>query len=408
MSNTQDPPTSQLSNLPTHLPSASPPSPRTIELDGLRGLAALSVALGHCVTRTSPNLVYNKSVDEIDYSNGIDVAMRFLHIIFNADAAVVLFFVLSGHVLFASLQRKSLTNFHSLSPSNSYSSSLSSLKLFWQSINLWKYLPVYVVRRLFRIYPVVISSFVVFAFFVPWDLMRLIENMLLWKVDLNGVTWSLQVELIGSLIVFFTWVFLNAIPRFPLLMPGILIASCLWAMQAMNLFTYLPMFLMGCSISLYRNQFNHLLRPRSLRRTAIWTSIFIFLTADFLIGKGAANVLIVGIAATLIIAGIVATIHSDPLSPDTKLLRSNTVQFLGRVSYPFYLLHGAAIRFFFAVTIACSLDFKLISPFEGWALLAVMTCAVALASSWLIHIGIEKPGIKAGAWLTRKLNGGCG
>src|SRR6201999_1709675 len=64
----------------------------------------------------------------------------------------------------------------------------------------------YAISRLFRIYPVVIATIAVYAAVGlaqgrPWPLADLALNAALVKIDINGVFWTLQSELIGSALV---------------------------------------------------------------------------------------------------------------------------------------------------------------------------------------------------------------
>ena len=80
---------------------------RNYDLDGLRGLAALSVAIGHCASVAGgigPAL--RMTVATAPDATLQDAVFRFLHIVFHADAAVILFFVLSGLVLSRSLRHR--------------------------------------------------------------------------------------------------------------------------------------------------------------------------------------------------------------------------------------------------------------------------------------------------------------
>src|SRR4051794_26674435 len=79
---------------------------RSNALDGLRGLAALAVAFAHCnlaIMGTGPWVATIR-----DYGNlsGPEIASGLLYVLFPGHAAVTLFFVLSGHVLWRSFKRR--------------------------------------------------------------------------------------------------------------------------------------------------------------------------------------------------------------------------------------------------------------------------------------------------------------
>src|ERR1700733_6390234 len=75
-------------------------------LDGVRGIAALSVALGHCVTQVTGLALWNTSLRDFPAMPAMSIVMRVLSALFPSDAAVMVFFVLSGHVLWGSFQRR--------------------------------------------------------------------------------------------------------------------------------------------------------------------------------------------------------------------------------------------------------------------------------------------------------------
>src|SRR5688572_21034930 len=78
---------------------------REARLDALRGIAALSVAVAHSITLFSEEPIYNKIFLDINYESFTAIFFRIIYIIFNADAAVIIFFVLSGYVLTKSLNK---------------------------------------------------------------------------------------------------------------------------------------------------------------------------------------------------------------------------------------------------------------------------------------------------------------
>lgn len=145
-----------------------PPVPRRFEfLDSARGLAAWSVLIFHTI------LVYNFEVANTQLSPW---KLAFLKVIFNGSEAVSFFFVLSGFVL---------------------ASSLKGLKGDF-------YFPNYILKRLFRIYPLYILA-VLIAFVMATDhkVFYLLQELLL----TSGVHrlippgWTMGIELILSLLM---------------------------------------------------------------------------------------------------------------------------------------------------------------------------------------------------------------
>jgi peptidoglycan/LPS O-acetylase OafA/YrhL len=84
-------------------------SPRNEGLDGIRGLAALSVALGHCYLVAFGLDIWRATVRDLFTLVPEDIGYRLLSLAFPADPAVMVFFVLSGNVLWQSFVRKRLS-----------------------------------------------------------------------------------------------------------------------------------------------------------------------------------------------------------------------------------------------------------------------------------------------------------
>ncbi|MFL5251947.1 MAG: acyltransferase family protein, partial [Rhodopila sp.] len=87
------------------MPPATPQT-RIPGLDGLRGIAALSVALGHCLLQVTGLPLWGTSLRDFPSMQAADIAMRVFSPLLPSDAAVMVFFVLSGHVLWQSFQRR--------------------------------------------------------------------------------------------------------------------------------------------------------------------------------------------------------------------------------------------------------------------------------------------------------------
>ena len=106
------------------------------------------------------------------------VIKRLLVHIFPSTAAVLIFFVLSGHVLWRSFVRKKLSAGDTLD---------------------------YLCARVFRLFPLVIVTVLPFGYLDNASWKQVLANMLLLSNSLNGVLWSLQVEIVGSAVVFAIW-----------------------------------------------------------------------------------------------------------------------------------------------------------------------------------------------------------
>src|SRR3954452_15317051 len=152
---------------------------RSHALDGLRGLAALTVAFAHCNLAVMGPGPWAATLRDYGSLSGAEIASSLLYVVFPGHAAVTLFFVLSGHVLWQSFQRRQPNSLVDL--------------------------PNYMVSRAYRLLPVAIVSAIPFGFLTDASAADLVANMLLLSHSINGVLWSLQVEAVCSLAIFLGW-----------------------------------------------------------------------------------------------------------------------------------------------------------------------------------------------------------
>lgn len=224
---------------------------RNRELDGLRGLAAMAVAIGHCITATFGIEVWQKSVADFASMSWQQIAGRLGHVLFPADAAVVVFFVLSGYVLWGSLVRRG-------------------------SGDLTEFLP-YAVSRAYRLLPVAIASAMALGFLIPTASIDLVKNALLLSYNINGPIWTLQVEVIGSLLIFA--MFATVVRTTPFLLTiftaGLAIAAIY---NQHSLILFLSTFAMGASL--------HYLPVRWFESRWLMAAYLPLIFADLLIGHG--------------------------------------------------------------------------------------------------------------------------
>ena len=132
---------------------------RNLALDGVRGLAALSVALGHCMLIVAGMEVWSKTAFDFPNMPAQEIAGRLMHLLFPGNGAVMVFFVLSGYVLWGSFARKQSTIADT---------------------------PDYLVARVFRLLPLVIATH---AAATGWSRFptpgELVANMVLLSTSMN-------------------------------------------------------------------------------------------------------------------------------------------------------------------------------------------------------------------------------
>ncbi len=370
-------------------------------LEAIRGLAALMVAVGHAL------VVYPVQ----DFARTTTLALR---TIFNGDSAVTMFFVLSGLVLGLGLQRMGRGNFRELSA--------------------------FATRRVFRILPVLwVSIFAILVFLVlvrPWggalswfghalsyrssvlnpsvfpSADVILQNMLLLNSSMNLVTWTLGVEMLGSLLLALahcarmrlpasgTWLLLAVAGFLALLGKWFLLLGWvkLEAMLRCEMLQFVYLFYLGYLLPI--------LGPRCFAwcRDSSRSSALVLLGALLLLSSGAwfedTYRLAAGLGAWMTL-GIL--LHGFPIR-SFRILDWPVVRFLGRISYSFYLLHdlvliiGARIgaHFVFQGQIPAH-------PFVVNLILVLLSVPLAAGLASVTHRWIEMPFIRWGKTLAAKL-----
>jgi peptidoglycan/LPS O-acetylase OafA/YrhL len=318
-------------------------------LDGLRGMAALSVALGHCVVQVTGLALWGTSLRDFPSMPATHIIMRVLSALFPSDAAVMVFFVLSGHVLWGSFRRKNL--------------------------RLVADLPDYACARIYRLFPLAIVSALPLGLLVNAPAPELVRNMLLVSDSLNNVLWSLQVEVAASFALFALWGVTKG-SGWKLLAALAVAFAVTPFFRGVGSVVFFPAFILGASISSIPAQ---VWRNRWILAGGIVVLIF----TNVVTGHG-------GITRCFEMAGatvLVGAVANGAL----RFLRSPVPLFLGAVSYPFYLTHvvGLAGAEPFLNALAPG------SPFVMIAARAAGSIALTIPLAWLLHVFVEDPVLRA-------------
>lgn len=349
-----------------------PTSARLPELDGLRGLAALSVFLSHTV-HLIPGQEY------------LSVQRTPLHLLWLGFPAVTIFFVLSGFVLalpYVGVQRRPLRP------------------------------AAFLLKRLCRLYPAYWAA-LLFALLLrgwvlahnhlaplnPWaaalwtipltpDLLLRVFAMIAPGVQTNGidpVIWTLVLEMKVSLLFPAILFVLRRTPHWAF---DLLLLAVLAALGPLNPFlSVLPIFFAGACLAKYAAP----LRVAFARRSG-WLLSLVFLAALALYGIRD----ILGLpntypgALTISAGSVLLLLLVLCWTPLNRLAASPPVHFLGVVSFSFYLLHLPVLL---AVT-------SLLHPvLHSVPLCAAVALPLALGLARLSYGCIERPGIRLGVWL---------
>lgn len=320
---------------------------RNIALDGVRGLAALSVALGHCMLIVAGVAVWSKTAFDFPAMPAQEIAGRLMHLLFPGNGAVMVFFVLSGHVLWGSFVRKQ-----------------AAVADF----------PDYLVARVFRLLPLVIASTLLFLIVTAPSVSELIANMLLLSTSMNGVLWSLQVEMVGSMVIFVAWLLTRNDPL-RLFAALCVTAAAVPLFRGNQLVVYLPAFLLGALI-------HHVPARVWQSRSLLFVALAVLLLPSIVFSYRGVTQLLEILAATAII-GCVGTQRP-------AVLQSRPASFLGAVSYPFYLVHPLGV----AGALALVGPLPVLNFLFQFLVYALVSLAISLPVAWLLHVTVEMPALR--------------
>jgi peptidoglycan/LPS O-acetylase OafA/YrhL len=331
-------------------------------------------------------------IDPLDGHSSLFYAARFSEAFINAGAAVVFFFVLSGFVL---------------------AKSFSSRRQYGE----------FYLRRAFRIFPAMIVSVLVLAalrhFLTPlphasaWSdeyynfaisITDVVRNIFLLGYTANGVTWSMAVECVGSILLPAFVIFQARMSTRTIAVIGVILTVICGAFQIIPTVEYLFCFWFGCALA------NDALRSRIT--LPLWLAVSVAFAVIGAIGiapsiltataaqasshaGGAALLLFPHKLAWLrtvgyCFASIVFLASAIRYGKDVRYLGSPALAYLGRISYSLYLFHPAALLVVAFAFGRAGLD--------GWLVnipIALVSIPVALAICKLSYQYVEAP------WLAR-------
>ncbi|MPW20587.1 acyltransferase family protein [Paraburkholderia sp. CNPSo 3157] len=301
-------------------------------LEALRGIAALSVAVGHSMIWLAFNREQIGATPVWEVSGTQARIARFLISVFSGEAAVDIFFVLSGFVLTASMLGQQLTagRFWSFSVKRLF----RIVPVSWLSLGV-------VVMYLLSIYPghsVIAGASDWFTnwYGEPLAAKTVIENAAFVSPWLNPNAWTLKVELIASALLpaMVFAVGRSGMIRTVVLLMATLLVGWMFRADQFGAFHYVYMFAVGIAV------FKH--GARTTAREQGGAALVIACVAA-IVASGACFPLWHPFEADLIIvaasAVLIWMIASGRDNIALSVLDFRWVRFLGRISYSFYLLH---------------------------------------------------------------------
>lgn len=360
-------------------------STRLHHLDALRGLAALSVAYMHCLCLVS-----------VDY-----VQMNLL-----GRAPVIFFFLLSGFVLSRSLCKKEGLSFNGILG--------------------------YYIRRIFRLYPAILGALILASvaarFYVspesihpplkiPFSTMLdeplairsfhgYLDATVLKDFRLDHPLWTIRTEFLCSALLPVILILVNYW-RF-LTMPLVLIFTILLARGDLlgfprhDIFApqyfFLPFYL-GYLIYLDAPEASNLTQ-RSTEWLLFFGAVLLFVTVN----KGMTDVNTVDAVESIILGGVLLVLIPCNWPRLKNLLLTPSMQFLGRISYSFYLFHVPVLCFVWSmIARMCPQVLYLHSHFIIISLLFILSLALTIPLAHAMELYIEQPWNKLGHSLATRI-----
>jgi peptidoglycan/LPS O-acetylase OafA/YrhL len=338
---------------------------RNHQLDGLRGYAAVMVSVFHtilCMDETLIHRIVYGGVSKLPdaYSWFAKVILK----LFSGETAVFIFFVLSGTVLFQSLMRARRPF-------------LSEALIF-------------TVRRLVRIYPALIICLAVMTLYSiaiggSVSVYDFAVNSALYAFPINGATWTLNVEVVAVgfiLATYLGWLVGNEWGLIAVAVGlGIALRSPLLEPHAVTFKSYWVFFVLGMLIPTRVGGWIARLVP-----TIAWPFVLlVVIVFKSTLQQGA-------------IALLVTMLYYNKTGALGHVLEKPASQFLGRISYSFYLYNPLA----FSIVCGYLKQWPLVAshPVEAGLLASIPVIAITTLFAYFSTRFVEVPGIEFGRALS--------
>jgi peptidoglycan/LPS O-acetylase OafA/YrhL len=361
-------------------------------IEGMRGLAALSVAIFHSV----PLVIGDRVVALLDLrvwavsdvEGGVVTALT---ILFNGSAAVSVFFVVSGFVLGLSLDRDrrpacvtaaafGLHRLARIMPALGVNLTLTLLA--WMALAALAPPPL--------IEP------------VP-DLAAYLRNLLLLDFTLNYASWTLQIELQAVAIIVAAhfararwgeWVLpaVTALAIVVIFLPS--------SVRGLRVADYAFMFLLGMMIA---RRVPLAACGKGRAAALVCVGLVMLLATRSVLGFSSRWTLLAEGCGAAMLCTVAA------MRPPVRLLAAldrGVVRHLGRISYSFYLYHPSMLLLMGApMKLARLAGLPAVVELAIGLAAAAATVAGAFAAGWLSYLVVERPCIAGGRWLSARLLG---
>jgi peptidoglycan/LPS O-acetylase OafA/YrhL len=350
---------------------------RNYALDGVRGVAAAVVVVYHFICAFLPDLLFSRATD---------TPINFL---FNGVFSVVVFFVLSGYVVCASAAQR--RNPVALNVGLRYvrlaAPAMISALFAWMLIQAFPH----AIEHLRALMPHNPSLRAAYAGDAPGPLVALyqggVEVFLTGESRFNAVLWTMQNELIASVLIYLVYGFTSGRTKW-ILMGALASVPLVFRSEF-----YYEAFIVGCLLYEFRGKL-----PARFAVPAFVVGLLLGSTQLGLMGRlglpELPSVLAVGVpfsfwyvlGASFVVYGV---LYAPALA---RLFETRIPRILGRLSFPLYLVH-APIQ----TTVIAALYGRI--PIA--ALFALCVVLVGLAS-WAMDYAAERPTLAFIRWAQKR------
>ena len=361
-----------------HLPNLN----RQIEIDGLRGLAAVSVIFYHAILYTGDTASTTLLLPIQELGTTRDALTKIALMLVSGHSAVMLFFVLSGFVLTLSLERIGRIN--------------ARVALDFG------------VRRIFRLYPALVVSLLVFGLvavayqvmgwggFPSPSMTGFLQNAVLIKNVWIGPSYTVQLELLAApfLLLFFVIKRMFGLPG-----TLVVLLYTLLAMGNPSLTFFAPemdrwIFSFAVGMTLADPGWRAVFERVS--PSALWGILMLYFfgrTFSPLVSHEAV------VAQNIICAALIGSVcyakHDVGLC---KVLRAPGIQRLGQISYSLYLINVV----FLLVIWSLVGDWYLYNerPLEVGIIVGIVASAISIPIASIMEQYVERWGVRVGKTLS--------
>lgn len=353
-----------------------PEGTRNTQMDGLRGYAAIAVVIFHSILDRDPTQNQRIVRPTIQEAHGIyAVITKLVFIVVSGETAVVLFFVLSGAVLFESLKQR-----HAGPVATAIGFS---------------------VRRFLRLYPTFfvslagcLAAFAVAGAF-SFEAGHFWPNAVLCDFSVLGASWTLQVEFLAIPFILVGYLCYRRFGVVGIAAAYAIFATILCAPWLRTHFIYYQRFLSCFALGLLIPTGVGAVVARRLPAMA-WLAVLVAMLAS----RHVMGLHWWSMDAEQIMAALLVTLlfyrRAGGLG---RFFDRGVSQYLGRMSYSLYLFNVVYLILVDHWTHGISVVRS--HPLEWGLLLAIPIVAAGIVTAHISEIGLERPSIALGRKLTK-------